>query len=91
MRPDTCEMRFPMLVDRDFRILTGIRKAGTYHGIKIKNLQRTLFVKCRTKRECDEWTQHLTDLVEQAKDFRSATASRFNSYAPLRENQLAHW
>lgn len=91
MRPDTSEVRFPMLVDRGFQILTGIRKAGTYHGIKIKNLQRTLFVKCRTKRDCDEWEQHFQDLTEQAKDFISATASRFNSYAPVREKQLAYW
>jgi len=80
-----------MLVDRAFEVLTGMRKVGTYHGIKIKNLQRTLFVKCRTKRDCEEWTQHLLHLTEQAKGFISATASRFNSYAPVRENQLAHW
>ncbi len=78
IRPDTYEVRFPMLVDRGFQILTGMRKAGTYHGIKIKNLQRTLFVKCRTKRDCDEWTQHFINLTDKAKDFISATASRFN-------------
>jgi len=80
-----------MLVDRAFEVLTGMRKVGTYHGVKIKNLQRTLFVKCRTRRDCEEWTQHLLHLTEQAKGFISATASRFNSYAPIRENQLAHW
>jgi hypothetical protein len=80
-----------MLVDRAFEVLTGMRKVGTYHGVKIKNLQRTLFVKCRTRRDCEEWTQHLLHLTEQAKGFISATASRFNSYAPVRENQLAHW
>ncbi len=80
-----------MLVDRAFEVLTGMRKVGTYPGVKIKNLQRTLFVKCRTRRDCEEWTQHLLHLTEQAKGFISATASRFNSYAPVRENQLAHW
>jgi hypothetical protein len=80
-----------MLVDRAFEVLTGMRKVGAYHGIKIKNLQRTLFIKCRTKRDCEEWTQHLLHLTEQARGFISATASRFNSYAPVRENQLAHW
>lgn len=80
-----------MLVDRGFHVLTGLRNAGTYHGIKIKNLQRTLFVKCRTKRDYDEWHQHLTLLTEQAKGFIDTTASRFNSYAPVRENQLAYW
>ncbi|CAF3892149.1 unnamed protein product [Adineta steineri] len=91
IRPDTNEIRFPMLVDRGFDVSTGLRNAGTSRGIKIKNLQRTLVVKCNTKRACDEWIIHLTNLKEQAKDFLSATASRFNSFAPVREKQLAYW
>ncbi|CAF3683113.1 unnamed protein product [Rotaria sp. Silwood1] len=91
IRPNTHELRFPMLVDRGFHILTGIRHVRTYRGIKIKNLQRTLVIKCRTTRDSDEWTQHLTELIEQAKGFVDKTASRFNSYAPIREKQLAYW
>lgn len=91
IRPDTYEVRFPLLVDRGFEVLTGLRNAGTYHGIKIRNLQRTVVVKCRTKKDCDEWTQHLSNLTERAKGFINATASRFNSYAPVREKQLAYW
>jgi hypothetical protein len=91
MRPDTYEIRFPMLVDRGFEISAGFRHAGTHHGIKITNLQRTLVVKCRSSRDCDEWTQHLLNLKEQAKSFVSATASRFNSFAPIRKKQLAYW
>lgn len=91
IRPDTFEVRFPMLVDRGFEVLTGLRNSGTYHGIKIRNLQRTVFVKCPTKRDYDEWHQHLMLLTERAKGFISGTASRFNSYAPVREKQLAYW
>ena len=92
LRPNTYEVRFPMLIDRGFEVLTGFRNAGTNHGIKIKNLQRTLVLKCRNKRDCDEWTQHLTNAVEQAKEFVSPKeATRFNSYAPIREKQLAYW
>ncbi len=80
-----------MLVDRGFEVLTGLRNARTYHGIKIRNLQRTLFVKCRTKRDCEEWIQHLQNLTEQAKGFLSTAATRFNSFAPIREKQLAYW
>lgn len=80
-----------MLVDRGFHVSTGFRHSGTYHGIKIENLQRTLVVKCRTTRACDEWVHHLSNLQEQAKGFLNATASRFNSYAPIREKQLAYW
>jgi hypothetical protein len=78
IRPDTYEVRFPMLVDRAFDFTTGFRHAGTTHGIKITNLQRTLVLKCRNSRDCDEWTQHLLNLKEQAKSFVSSTASRFN-------------
>ncbi|CAF3414576.1 unnamed protein product [Rotaria sp. Silwood1] len=91
IRPDTFEIRFPMLVDRGFEIATGFRQAGTQHGIKITNLQRSLVLKCRNNRDAEEWTQHLYNLKEQSKSFFSATASRFNSFAPIREKQHAYW
>ena len=91
IRPDTYEVRFPMLVDRGFEITTGFRHVKTQHGIKITNLQRTLVIKCRNTRDCEEWTQHLLDLKEQSKSFVNATASRFNSFAPVRHKQLAYW
>ncbi|CAF3424732.1 unnamed protein product [Rotaria socialis] len=91
IRPDTYEIRFPMLVDRGFEIASGFRQTRTQHGIKITNLQRTLLLKCRNNRDCDEWTQHLLNLKEQANSFVSATASRFNSFAPVRQKQLAYW
>lgn len=91
LRPDTYEIRFPMLVDRGFDIMTGFRHVKTPHGIKITNLQRTLLLKCRNSRECEEWTQHLLDLKEKAKGFVSGTVSRFSSFAPVRRKQLAYW
>lgn len=91
-RPDTFELRFPMLIDRGFEILTGFRNTGTHHGIKIKNLQRTLVLKCRNKRDEEEWTQHLKDFAKEAEDFFNPdVAKRFNSYAPVRKNQQAYW
>lgn len=89
IRPDTFEVRFPMLVDRGFEMNTGFRHAGTTHGIKITNLQRSLVMKCRNKRDCDEWTQHFINLREHAKQF--AESNRFSSYAPIRKDQLAYW
>lgn len=91
IRPDAYEVRFPMLVDRGFEVSTGFRRAGTHHGIKIKNLQRTLVVKCRTARDRDNWIHHLMALKEEARGFLDAKASRFNSFAPVREKQLAYW
>ncbi|CAF4588597.1 unnamed protein product [Rotaria sp. Silwood1] len=88
---DTHEVCFPMLVDREFQVLTGIHNTDNDDSIKINNLQRTLVIKCSTAHDCDEWAQHLSNLTEQAKDFVSALRSRFNSYTPVRENQLAYW
>ncbi|CAF4842917.1 unnamed protein product, partial [Rotaria sp. Silwood1] len=88
---DTHEVCFPMLVDREFQVLTGIHNTDNDDSIKINNLQRKLAIKCSTAHDCDEWAQHLSNLTEQAKDFVSALRSRFNSYAPVRENQLAYW
>lgn len=91
MRPGTNEVRFPMLVDKAFDIATGLRRARTHHGVKITNLQRSMVIKCRTKRDCEEWTQHLRNLKEQCKDTFNAPAVRFSSYAPIREKQYAQW
>ena len=74
-----------MLVDRYFEVSTGLRSADVYHGIKIPNLQHVLVVKCRTMRDCDEWSQHLSNLVEQAKGFVNVTASRFDSFASVQK------
>ncbi|CAF3548315.1 unnamed protein product [Rotaria sp. Silwood1] len=91
MRPDTYEVGFPMLVDHNFQIINGLRHVGIHHGIKITNLQRTLVVKCQTAYDCEEWMQHLKNLIEQANSFCGPTVNRFDSYAPIRENQLAYW
>ncbi|CAF4998804.1 unnamed protein product, partial [Rotaria sp. Silwood1] len=91
IRPDTHEVRFPMLVDRGFQVLTGIDNAGSDDGIKVSNLQQTFVGRCPTARDRDKWIENLSNLTEQAKDFVSATGCRFNSYVPIRENQLAYW
>ncbi|CAF1283973.1 unnamed protein product [Rotaria sp. Silwood1] len=91
IRPDTHEVRFPMLVDRGFQVLTGIDDTGSDDGIKVSNLQQTFVGRCPTARDRDKWIENLSNLTEQAKDFVSATGCRFNSYVPIRENQLAYW
>ncbi|CAF1232646.1 unnamed protein product, partial [Didymodactylos carnosus] len=91
MRPDTYEIRFPMLVDRAFEVQTGFRHAGTHNGIKLTNLQRTLVVKCKNSRDRDEWEEQLQKLKDNSLSFCNTTASRFNSFAPVREKQLGYW
>ncbi|CAF5145955.1 unnamed protein product, partial [Rotaria sp. Silwood1] len=91
IRPDTHEICFPMLVDRNFQVSTGLQNIASNDSIKVSNSQRTLVINCRTARDCDEWTKNLLNLTEQAKDFVNETRSRFDSYVPVRENQLAYW
>src|ERR1700722_14302626 len=91
IRPDTYEIRFPMLVDQGFSIEQGFRKTGTNNGIQIRNNQRAMTLKCDTERERDQWITHLIKMTEKC-DFTRDTNIRFpfNSYAPARQNQYAH-
>ncbi|CAF5127613.1 unnamed protein product [Rotaria sp. Silwood1] len=84
-------MAFPMLVDRDFQVSTDLQNIASNDSIKISNSQRTLVINSRTARDCDEWTKNLSNLTEQAKDFVNETRSRFDSYVPVRANQLVYW
>lgn len=88
---DTNEIRFPILVDRNFNVTLGHRHIDTYYRIKIKNLQCQIVAKCQTIRDRDEWMQCFKPLIKQCYGFVGENANRFNSYAPIRENQLAHW
>ncbi|CAF5001839.1 unnamed protein product [Rotaria sp. Silwood1] len=90
IRPDIHEKCFPMLVDCDFQISSDIQNIGYDDDIKIINSQRILLIKCRTAHNCNEWAKHLSNLTQQAKDFASETRNRSDSYAPIRENQLAY-
>lgn len=91
IRPSTNELRFPILVDHGFTFSSGFHRTGVKNGIEIRNLQRKFLIICRNKYECNEWKQSLSKLIERANDFRSPTVNRFNSFAPIRRNQYAHW
>ncbi|CAF5138721.1 unnamed protein product, partial [Rotaria sp. Silwood1] len=84
------EICFPMLVDRDFQISFDIQNIGYDDDNKIINSQRILLIKCRTAHNCNEWTKHLSNLTEQVKDVVNKTRNQSDSYAPIRENQLAY-
>ncbi|CAF3293392.1 unnamed protein product [Rotaria sp. Silwood2] len=91
MQPDTYEIRFPILLDCKFEVAHSRHHIDNYYRIKIKNLQCKIVVKCRTSHECEEWMHNFKMLIEQAYGFIDRHANRFNSYAPIRENQRAHW
>jgi phospholipase D1/2 len=82
---------FVMLIDRGFKIKSGI-KAGAYHSIVIKNLQRTLVLKCRNNQQQKEWFEKLTYMMtESGKCFYNETLLTYGSYAPPRAGQLCRW
>ncbi|CAF3761639.1 unnamed protein product [Rotaria sp. Silwood1] len=91
MQPDTYEILFPILVDRKFEVTHSRHHIDNYYRIKIKNIQCKIVLKCRTSLECEEWMQNFKMLIEQPYGFIGRHANRFNSYAPIRENQRAHW
>ncbi len=83
------ELGFVMLVDHLFHFSKGIR-AGAVHSISIKNLQRSLVLKFKNQMQQLEWYNKLEQLVRSdAKLFKDI--SRFNSFAPIRENQMCRW
>lgn len=53
---------FPMLCDRVFQVKKGI-KAGAYHGIEIKNLQRSLILKCKSYQQQMEWYEKIMGMM----------------------------
>ncbi|CAF4694050.1 unnamed protein product [Rotaria sp. Silwood1] len=78
------------LFDHDFQISSDIQNIDYDDDIKIINSQCILLIKCRKVHNYNEWTKHLSNLTEQVKDVVNKTRNQSDSYAPIRENQLAH-
>ncbi|CAF4603552.1 unnamed protein product, partial [Rotaria sp. Silwood2] len=82
-QPGIHEICFPMLIDHDFQVSTGIQRSSYDDDIKINNSLHILFIQCRTAQNRNEWTQYLLNLTEQVKDFVNETRNRFDSYASI--------
>ncbi|CAF1509372.1 unnamed protein product, partial [Didymodactylos carnosus] len=91
--PSTYEVRFPMLVDREFLIESGFTHTGAKHGIKITNLQGSVVVKCNKKSRKEDWHEQFEKLRERCSrnGLTGGTANRFNSFVPMRSDQLSYW
>jgi len=85
---------FVMLVDRKFNCELRI-DFGAYYGLKIENLQRTIFIKCETYNQQMEWYEKinmmLNDGVNGGKMFRDEKLTDYESFAPKRNDQLCKW
>ncbi|CAF3869305.1 unnamed protein product [Rotaria sp. Silwood1] len=88
MNPDSALIGFPMLIDKGFSIEQGYRKTATNNGIRIKNLQRAMLIKFETDDERDIWFDCLMNIKNKSPLIEQHS---FNSYAPKRQRQYAHW
>jgi phospholipase D1/2 len=81
-----------MLLDRGFECKTKIR-AGAYHAIVVKNLQRTLVLKCRSNQQQKEWYDKIHQAMnsEAGRRFCNIDYMPNGSYAPPRARQKCKW
>lgn len=82
---------FAMLLDKAFECKAKI-KAGAYHAIEVKNLQRTLVLKCRNAQQQREWLDKLNYMLNTTGKFFYDPVYLVNSsFAPVRQKQLCKW
>lgn len=48
-------------------------------------------VRCDTLHEYDQWMQTFVELKKTAADFLDENKNRFESFAPVREEQFGSW
>ena len=82
---------FVMLVDKAFECKMKHR-AGAYHAIVIKNLQRSLVLKCKNSQQQKEWHDKILYMMQETgRQFYDNSLLRYDSFAPVRSNQLCKW
>lgn len=90
MRPHSGEICCVLLMDREFRVVTGAHLTGSKNGVFISNASRSLLVKDWTKRKAEEWTTAIQNVCDTTgKDF--IEPNRFGSFAPVRESSQCTW
>ncbi|CAF1160764.1 unnamed protein product [Rotaria sp. Silwood1] len=88
MKIDSALVGFPMLVDHAFSIDRRFRKTKTTNGIRIKNLQRLMVIKCQSGYERDKWFDTLMEIKNKSLFTQQHL---FKSFAPQRQQQYAQW
>ena len=83
---------FLMLLDRAFECKTKIR-AGAYHAIVVKNLQRSVVLKCRSSQQQKEWHERIQSIMSSpsGRAFCSRELLPYDSFAPVRAKQKCRW
>lgn len=81
------EVGYVLLFDKEFSIKEKILP-GVIHSLIIKNLQRSLVLKFRSKQQMNEWKSKIETAIADNLLCRS---HRFGSFAPMRKNQRCKW
>jgi phospholipase D1/2 len=85
------QVGFVMLLDRTFSCKAKI-KPGAYHALVIKNLQRSLVLKCKSAQQQKEWHEKINNaIIHTGRFFTDVNLLPNGSFAPVRRNQLCKW
>jgi phospholipase D1/2 len=82
---------FVMLVDSDTECKTK-HAIGAFHSLEIKNMHRSIILKCKNSYQQKEWLDKINEMIiTTAKEFHHKQYLRYESFAPIRKNQLCRW
>jgi phospholipase D1/2 len=86
------QVGFLMLLDRAFECKMKIR-AGAYHAIVIKNLQRSFVLKCKSAQQQKEWYDRILGVIQGpiGRLFCNKEYLNYGSFAPIRPKQKCKW
>ncbi len=89
---DNYKVGFLMLLDRAFTCKMKI-KPGAYHAIVIRNLQRSLVLKCRNSQQQKEWHDKIMHVMTESSGrfFCDRALLANDSFAPSRPHQKCRW
>lgn len=90
IHPRDSKLRFVMLFDKDFYADSGLKLTGVQNGVRIRNANRLLVLKCWNSRKAKELADFLNEHSKKfAKEF--VQRNRFESFAPIRKNSRVQW
>jgi len=81
---------FVMLVDQAFTCKK-ITRLNLFYGIKIVNLQRTIYIKCKSYQQQLDWYEKINLMLQEVPGKLFKEQTNYLSFAPVRTNQLCRW
>ena len=96
LEPKSGEIRTVLLVDKMFRVVSGLEATGEKCGLLVENLTRRLFVKCYNEKRANEWRYAIQHMLNSTgKEFCLPMVGydlvRFEAFAPVRYECPTRW